>query len=43
MPEPVVEVSTTIHASYGEHNDSADYITENIPIASDLAARITGS
>lgn len=40
--KPLIGVeSTTVHASYGEHNDSSDYITENIPINSDLAARAT--
>jgi iron complex outermembrane receptor protein len=42
--KPVIGLSsTTIHASYGEHDDSADYITQNIPINQDLAARVTAS
>jgi iron complex outermembrane receptor protein len=42
--KPVIGVdSTTVHASYGEHNDSSDYITQNLAINSDLAARATFS
>jgi iron complex outermembrane receptor protein len=35
--------STDVHLSYGEHNDTADYITQNVPLGPDLAARLTAS
>ena len=42
--KPVIGLSSTIaHLSFGEHNDSADYVTQNIPINGDLAARLTAS
>jgi iron complex outermembrane receptor protein len=37
------ETSTDIHASYGEHNDTADYLTQNIAIGDNAAARLTAS
>jgi iron complex outermembrane receptor protein len=37
------QLATTVHASYGEHNDTSDYVTQNIPLGENLAARITGS
>ena len=35
--------SATVHASYGEHNDTSDDATVNIPIGDDMAARMTAS
>jgi iron complex outermembrane receptor protein len=34
-------LSGTVHASYGEHNDTADDGTVNIPVNDQMAARIT--
>ena len=33
----------TVHASYGEHNDTSDDATINIPINDDMAARMSAS
>ena len=35
--------SGTVHASYGEHNDTSDDATVNIPINDDMAARMSAS
>ncbi len=37
------EMSTTAHFSFGEHKDTADYVTQNIPISDTMAARLTAS
>lgn len=42
--KPVIgSESTTVHLSYGEHDDTSDYVTQNIPINDNLAARMTAS
>ncbi len=42
--KPQLGVTETIgHFSYGEHDDTADYITQNVPLGQDAAARITAS
>jgi iron complex outermembrane receptor protein len=41
---PVIgENSTELNASYGEHNDTADSITQNVAVGDDAAARLTAS
>ena len=41
---PVIgETTTDIKASYGEHDDTSDYLTQNIALGDTAAARITAS
>jgi iron complex outermembrane recepter protein len=42
--KPVIGLwSTDLHLTYGEHDDSADYITQNLPINDTAALRLTAS
>jgi iron complex outermembrane receptor protein len=35
--------STDLHLSYGEHNDTSNYVTQNIPLGDTFAGRLTAS